>query len=208
MTDVDRLLSEYIEEHRKSGAIDPARYLEQLQGVDRVELEALIDGFLEHAPRRPWSAEAYAQSSAAALVDRLDRTLHGASGRWPTVLPALRDKAKLRRNELVKRLATALGVEGREKKVETYYHQMEQGLLPAQGVSSRVLEALGEIVGASAEALRRAGQASAAPPAPASPGVAFARTAPAAGSDVVVDQLRSEPADEPWDDVDQLFRGG
>src|SRR5438046_2361078 len=43
-------------------------------------------------------------------------------------------------------------------KVEGYYHEMEQGLLPSAGVSSRVLEALGEIVGASAQFLREVGE--------------------------------------------------
>ena len=206
MTDVDRLLSEYIEEHRKAGSADPRRYLEQVDGVDRKELEALIGGFLERAPRRRWDPTAYPQSSASVLVDRLDRTLHGASGRWPTVLPALRDKAKLRRNELVKRLATALGVEGREKKVETYYHEMEQGLLPARGVSMRVLEALGEIVGASADALRRAGESARWPAPPPASAPVFARTA--AGAPPAEPARAAERPDVEWDEVDQLFRGG
>ena len=42
-----------------------------------------------------------------------------------------------------RRLAERLGVTSREAKVERYYHEMEQGLLPPAGVSDRVLDALG-----------------------------------------------------------------
>ena len=55
-------------------------------------------------------------------------------------------------------LAARLGAEGQSEKVGAYYHQMEQGLLPASGVSDSVLEALGRIVGDRAEALRKAGE--------------------------------------------------
>ena len=59
----------------------------------------------------------------------------------------------------VDRLAAALGVENKREKVAGYYHEMEQGLLPAAGVSDRVLEALGRIIGETAHALRDAGRA-------------------------------------------------
>ena len=64
----------------------------------------------------------------------------------------------MRRAELVSRLAAELGAGDREAKVAGYYHAMEQGTLPAAGVSDRVLEALGRIVGESAAALRAAGR--------------------------------------------------
>jgi len=207
MTDVDRLFTEFKQQYRDAGSADPRRFLEQLDGVDRRELEVLLKGFLERAPRRRWDPDAYAQSPASVLVDRLDRSLHGQSGRWPSVLPALRDKAKLRRTDLVKRLATALGVEGREKKVEAYYHEMEQGLLPASGVSARVLEALGEIFGAPAEALRRAGESPRGPASEQTDAVVFARVAPAPSAEITP-HSPGRPSEEQWDEVDQLFRGG
>src|SRR5437667_88545 len=52
MTDVDRLLREYIEEHRAGGEADPLAYVERLEGTDRAELEALIDAYLARAPAR------------------------------------------------------------------------------------------------------------------------------------------------------------
>lgn len=209
MADVDRLLSEYIQEHKREGSADPLRYLDQVEGGDRHELTALIDGYLARAPRRAWDPDAYARSGASALVDRLDRALHGESGRWPTLLPELREKRRLARSELVKRLAAALGVTGREDKVAAYYHEMEQGLLPARGVSERVLDALAEIVGAPAEALRRAGEAASQGGAPPAPGAVFTRmSAPAEVMEEALPVAGSPARAEPWDEVDQLFRGG
>src|SRR5205814_651527 len=102
-----------------------------------------------------------------------------------------------------------LGVGNRPEKVAAYYHQMEQGLLPASGVADRVLEALGQLVGESAEALRDAGKALQ-PPGDAAtpPAAAFARHA---YSDAGMESpgTTAEPAQPAeWDEVDELFRGG
>lgn len=217
MSDVDRLLSEYIEEHRAGGEADPVRYLEQLEGTDREELATLLDAYLQRTPAKEWDAEAYRGSAAERLTESLHKALTGQAGLWPVMLPRLRERAKVKRAELVEKLAQALGIGDRSEKVASYYHEMEQGSLEASGVSSRVLEALSGIVGASAESLRRAGQslaegtalgedrmdaaftrlqsrASAAdaemPATPASPGTA------------------RSPEQAEWDEVDQLFRGG
>ena len=209
MTDVDRLLQEYLAAHRAREDVDPGDYLARAQGAERKELAALIDAYLARAPRREFDADAYRASGMADNVGRLSRSLTGASGLWPSLLPRLRTSAQLKRSELVEHLTSALGVGGREDKVADYYHQMEQGLLPSEGVSDKVLEALGGILGRSAEALREAGTAAspggAASSPPAAP--AFARTTRA-------DQEAAPPAeaaaglpDERWDEVDELFRG-
>ena len=138
------------------------------------------------------------------------RLLTGEAGLWPSLLPWLRDRAKVRRGELVKRLAEALGVGDREPKVAAYYHQMEQGQLPSAGVSNRVLEALGRIVGASTEALRRAGEPLGEGPEAGGREAVFARTARVEQA-YEADQApaAAAPAREAeWDEVDELFRGG
>ena len=76
---------------------------------------------------------------------------------WPSLLPQLRNRARLKRADLVAQLAARLGAEGQGEKVGLYYHQMEQGLLPASGVSDSVLEALGRIVGYGAECAPQGG---------------------------------------------------
>ena len=158
MPDVDELLKQYIEEHRAGGEADPRGYLERVQGTDRAELEALIDAYLMRSPGQPWDEDAYAGSPAERLVESLHESLAGASGSWPVLLPQLRNGARIRREELVNRLAAALGVAGREEKVAYYYNQMEHGKLPPVGVSDRVLEALAGIVDTTKEALREAGR--------------------------------------------------
>jgi hypothetical protein len=208
MTDVDRLLADYIAEHRAGGGADPREYLARASPGHRSELAALIDTYLAHAPRRPFDEAAFRGSRAERTVDELERALAGEAGLWPALLPRLRDRVGLKRSELVDRLAAALGVSDRKDKVGHYYHEMEHGLLPAQGVSDRVLGALGELVGETAQALRDAGQALT-PPGEGRPAatVAFARRAWAepAGAPPPSAQL---PPEAEWDEVDELFRGG
>ena len=209
MTDVDRLFADYVAEHRAGGQADPREYLSLASPAHRTELGVLIDAYLARAPRQPLDQAAFGGSGAERTVDELERAIAGQAGLWPAVLPRLRDRAGLKRSTLVRRLASALGVADRQSKVAGYYHEMEQGLLPSRGVSDRVLESLGEIVGESARALREAGEAVRPPdqgPATAST-AAFARRAytDTAGS--------PSPASPPirqgeWDEVDELFRGG
>jgi hypothetical protein len=92
--------------------------------------------------------------------------------------------------------------------VARYYDEMEQGLLPAGGVSDRALDALGQILGETAERLRDAGRSLAIPA--GGPDVALAALAYSM-------PIEAAPAARPaaaavggsgWDEVDQLFRGG
>ena len=174
---------------------------------------ALIDAYLARAPRRSWDAEAFRGSAAEAMAEALEKSLDGVAGLWPAVLPGLRERARLKRSDLVARLADALDVSDRREKVAEYYHRMEQGTLAAGGVSDRVLDALGKLVGTSAAALRGAGQATVQPGGAApGAGAVFARTAqpdeawpdPAAPGP----QPAAPASREQLDDVDRLFTGG
>lgn len=209
MSDVQRLLAEYIAEHRSGGAADPQAYLVRAPSQDRASLAALIDSYLVRVPRGPFDPHRYRGSSAERTVDELDRALRGQSGLWPALLPQLRHRAGLKRSELVDRLAGALGAADRATKVASYYHQMEQGLLPAGGVSDRVLDALGQLIGETAGSLREAGRSLGGPAAGAAPATAaFARraTADAVPAAPPHRPVLSEPTE--WDEVDELFRGG
>ena len=204
MTDVERLFADYKALQQGGGAADPRPFLERLEGTDREQLAGLIDAYLARAARRPGSMPA----PAAAVAESLERSLAGSSGLWPSLLPRLRNRARIRRADLVAELAARLGAQAQQPKVASYYHQMEQGLLPASGVSDAVLEALGRIVGYGAEGLRRAG----AMPAPGGPapaaGAVFTRPAP---GDVPAPEAGAQPGppgEAEWDQVDRLFRGG
>ena len=207
MTDVDRLLADYIAEHHAGGEADPREYLSRASPEQRTELAALIDAYLARAPRQKFVEAKFRGSRAERTVDELERAIAGKAGLWPALLPQLRDRAGLKRSELVERLASALGVGDRRDKVAGYYHEMEQGLLPATGVSDRVLEALGRIVGETTQALRDAGQAlTPSGEGPAAPAAAFARRAYAEPSGAPSPGTQPRPSGE-WDEVDELFRG-
>lgn len=210
MSDVERLLAEYKEVHRSGGDADPRPFLARTSGVERELLATLIDAYLERASRRAFDAAAFHDSPSAAVADSAQRTLAGSAGLWPVLLPRLRNQARIKRADLVAELAARLGAQSQQEKVAAYYHEMEQGLLPASGVSDTVLEALGRIVGYGREALRSAGQM----PAPGGPapeaGAVYARTtrfgAPPAEADGLAAARSREP--EEWDEVDRLFRAG
>jgi len=205
-SEMDRLLGEYMSEHRTGGEADPTRYLDQVQGADRAELAALIDGFLARQPRRSFDAAAFRGSSAEPLVESLDASLRGQAGLWPALLPRLRSDAQLKRSVVVERLAEALGAAEQLEKVAGYHHQMEQGLLPPAGVSDRVLDALARILNVSAVALRHAGEAITPAGAGLSGEAVFARAAPAPDADRA-SEPKASAGETARDDIDRLFLG-
>jgi hypothetical protein len=158
MAEVDKLFNDYVAEHRAGGVADPLAFLDRVDGTDRDELAVLIDAYLETSPGQPWDPARYEGSAAQRFAEDMHESLGGVSGLWPVLLPRLRERAQIKRAELVRRLAGALGVGGQTEKVAGFYHGMEQGSLDSSGVSTQVLEALAGIVGSSAEALRRAGE--------------------------------------------------
>jgi hypothetical protein len=211
MSDVDQIFSEYIERQLAGERPDALAYLDRLQGPEREELGDLIDAYLLAAPRDPFDGEAFKGSAAERAVESIQRSLRGESGLWPAILPRLRRDAQVKRSELVERLAAALGAAGKEEKVGRYYHDMEHGLLPSAGVSERVLEALGAIVGQSAEALRQAGAALGAGGPAGQSAPVFARTGrPDAAKGPLPEPAAAEAAGaerSAWDEIDTLFRG-
>ncbi len=210
MADAFQLLEDYIAAHRADDEADPLQWVDRADGRDRDLLAELIDSYLERAPGREWDAEGFKQSGLAVFAERVNESLYSQAGTWPVILPSLREQAEVKRSEVVSRLAQALGAESKQTKVGAYYHGMEQGSLPAEGVDDSVLSALGSILGASADALRRAGRAvvplggtamdAAAP--------AFARTAEPASAPAHDEAFAAASAVDDWDEVDRLFRGG
>jgi len=220
MSDVDRLFDQYRGQHRAGGGADPRQFLEQLEGVDRAELAALIGAYLERAPGRTWDAAEFAGSRGERLTERIAAGWEEeaeAPVAWHELLPELRAKVKIKRADLVDRLAGAIGAPEQTTKVAAYYHQMEVGKLPSEGVSNRVLQALAGILGETAEKLRAAGSVTTAGGGEqqVDARVAFARTAvqhpqyaeetPEAAQPEVAS---AAPIEDEDDLVDRLFTGG
>ena len=135
------------------------------------------------------------------------------SGAWPELLPRLRNQARIKRRELVERLAGALGfgAESQIAKVGDYYNRMEHGQLPASGVAAKVTDALATILDTGAGRLRAAGARTDA--APGGPQAAFARTATPDAEfaeepllDADADEIAPAPAAR--DEIDALFLDG
>lgn len=214
MTDVNRLLRDYIERYEAEGAPDPSDLLAQVEGSDRARLIALIEGYLEHAAPTPdWDPEAFEGSLAERATERLVEAWEAESAALPRELVALRKRAELPRPALVEQLAAALGFPKQTERVAVYYNAMEHGNLPPAGVSAKVFDALASILDTSAEALRKAGEA-VAPSAGGEPGAAFARETrateaadQAAPSPGLASRRAEEPGQEP-DELDRLFTGG
>jgi hypothetical protein len=207
MTDVDRLLRDYIERFESEGSVDPSDLMEKLGADERAKLSTLIEGYLEHAARaQQWDPEAFEGSVADRAVQRAAEAWAAEAGELPVELVRLRNERKITREDLVTRLADALGVSGARGKVASYYHRLERGLLPTEGVSAKVWDALANLLGTSSDSLRDA--AASAPSAEQATGVAYARLSRA-------DKGQASPAaaspgrvpDEP-DEVDRLFTGG
>jgi hypothetical protein len=209
MSDVDRLLAQFKADFEAGGTMLPSDVLARVEGSERRELEALIDGYLVHAPRRAFDRAAFAASPAADLAEELATALEVEANTWHTVLPRLRHAAQLSRANLVARLTEALGVPGQEEKVAVYYHRMERGALEPTGVSQRVLSALAQLLGSTVERLREASSALAHPP---TADAAFARSvehddehAAMLHEAPVAARARARATD---DEVDRLFTGG
>ncbi len=159
MADLDRLIEEFKADYEAGRPTDVLGFVERAPAEQRQELTDRLDAYLMDAPRRRWDPAAYEGSLAQAAVERVHESIEGVSGSWPELLPQLRNRARIKRRDVVARLAAALGFESEPQieKIGAYYHQMEHGTLPATGVSARVIEAIAAIVGTSAETIRVAG---------------------------------------------------
>jgi hypothetical protein len=210
MATVDELFDQFRAAYGAGEDADPRRFLDRVSGLERRELEALIDGFLSQDPGRAYDEAAFERFGEDPLRlsvrSRVEERL-GLAEDWTTLLKRARTEARIPRSTLVTRLAAALGVQAQERKVRDYYHQMELGVLPPRGVSDRVLEALGRIVGVPVERLRAAGERLA-PPGAGAGGPVFARTAASHPVPAPAASPRMRSPEETWDEVDRLFRGG
>ncbi|MGA7435746.1 MAG: hypothetical protein WBW44_09025 [Solirubrobacterales bacterium] len=213
---VDEIFAEYVISFQ-AGEGDPRPFMARVTGQDQAELEMLIDSYLSRAPGRQWDPEAFRGSAAERLVEPLTKSLMGQSGTWPVLLPGLRHKARIQREELVARLAEGLGVAKSTDRVWDYYHGMEQGTVSSDGVSDQVLNVLGKILGSGVQSLRQAGMVQT-PGGFAAEDAVFARVVPGTVKDMTVDQslgmpspVKGQPNKSTYRtdvEVDRLFTGG
>lgn len=221
MSTIDETFSEFTRAWLAGEEPDPVSALEGFSGTDRLELADLIDGFVElntgllkTGPVDP--AEFERAKASNPILQRIGRSVAGVSGVWPSMLPRLRERAQLNREDIVQRLSAELGNPQGAEKIGDYYHRMEWGDLPAAGVNDRVLEALARVLGSDAEALRQSGlrdesqgSGSFDDPAVTQARVqAFARFSAGENVDFTDFQTNAATDKSAWDETDTLFLGG
>lgn len=182
---------------------NPIDYLETVTGRDRLALDTMIDRYLtEDAPLRSFDPQAFAAAQETPLMQRIASVVADAPLAWPSLLPALRQQAGLRRVDLAEQLARDLDLAGHEPLVAAAYHEMEAGQLTSRTVKEPVLQALSRLLDTTIEGLRRAGEAVTPRPAAAA---GYARGA--AGDEALYRNALDALGDaEAQQRVDELFR--
>ena len=213
MAEIERLIDEFAADYEAGRDADPAKFLDRVEPGRRQELAERLDRYLMTAPTRRWDPKAFEGSLAQRASDRVYESLEGVSGTWPELLPHLRNQARIKRRELVERLAGALGfdAEPQIEKIGDYYNRMEHGRLPATGVSGRVIDALATVLGTDAERIRTAGSRIGESGEDAQ--TAFARTAfpdaELADADALAETAPAQsPGSATHDEIDALFLDG
>lgn len=207
MTHPDQILSEFIDAWNAGRRPDVDEFLGRVPDEQQAELAEEITTFLAFAPTPAYDEAALSALRADPAVAAAAQALAGESSQWPMLLPRLRERAGLSLADVARQVSSFLGLGGREEKTERYLADMERDALDPSGVSRRVLDALGRVLGTDATDLGSAGDAG-----------GWARPAPAllrgkadelqiSDLETLADAMTTDsPVD--WDEVDELFRGG
>ena len=206
MSDVDRLLADYIAEHRAGGEADPGAYLSRASSAERAELAALIDAYLARAPRQPFDQARFGGSTAERTVDELERAIAGRPGSGPPCCPGCVTVpgSSAARSSIGSRPRSASRTGARRSPATTTRWSRaccRRGRIRpgARGAwADRRRDRTGtQRRWASAHALRRG---------PRRAGGRFARRASAEPAGAPSPGTQPPPSGE-WDEVDELFRG-
>lgn len=203
MAGIDDLYDEFVRAWHDGLAPDVATFLARAPDDDRAALSSMLGTFVLVAPSvapTPERAAEIAQDPAflraLALVDDAEPTTWGAR------LAAARTRAGISVAELGRRFAASFGLEGREDRAAALLTRLESGDLEPAGVSERAASRLAELLEQSRDALRP-------PPAAA----ALFRADHDASEDygdvlLAAAAALNEQDGRPWDELDDLLRGG
>jgi transcriptional regulator with XRE-family HTH domain len=214
MTTVDALLSDFIDAWNAGRRPRVRDYLARApEGPLRDELADLIGFWLETAPAPALDEAARARVRAEPAVSQVLGAAGADAGLWPRLVPGLRAKAGLTIGEVAARIVERFGLgRGDEERAVDYLERMERGELEPARVSRRLLDALADLLGASAATLTDAG-ALGQSWRPAAAGGTLFRADADAGDWVAADiealsRAAMAPAPRELDELDRLFVGG
>lgn len=204
MTKVEDLFTNFRSAFEAGDDPNPRRFLEQVEGADRLALELRIDRYLnEEAPVRPLDVEALAEERASEEGQRM-ASLVAEPG--PADLLMARRLQDLTVADVAASLLDETGLSGatdvEKAKTAEYLDRLERGQMPP--ISERAVGALKKVLGVDFELFFVA----------FSPGTSFRMSAP----DEVVSQedieisnailtAYSTPGEHGRDRVDELFFG-
>ena len=213
-TDMDERFAAFTRSY-EAGNGDPLPFMEGLDEPGRRRFQLMVDDYLERNPEADRDLSRLKDPAIARLIGTVVPRLDGASGGMSTLVIDLREGRQLLQGDVVEALAADLDATDAEKeKIDDYYHDLEFGNLPAEGISAKLLASLGKILGTTGDKLKEAGQALGPWGSPAT-GLIFTRMADDA-EDVVMgeaSQAGKAPSgagrrSDPPDRIDQLFTGG
>jgi hypothetical protein len=214
MTSTERLLSEFIDAWNAGRRPRVVEYLGRVpEGAKRDELAEQIGTWLEVAPTPEYDPGTRAQIRGEPAVRHVFDAVGEDAGLWPAVIPQLRAGTGLSIRQLAARLVERFDLGGgSEDRAAEYLERMERGDLEAARVSRRLLDALGELLGASGRALADAGRLGGAVQATAASGALFrAGEEPAkwVARDIeALSRAAMTPAPPEMDELDRPFTGG
>jgi hypothetical protein len=214
MSSTEQVLSEFVDAWTAGRRPRVIEYLARVpDGPERDALAEQIGTWLEVAPAPPYDPATRAQIRAEPAVRHVLGAAGEDAGLWPTVLPQLRVNAGLSVPQVAARMVDRFGLGGgTADRAADYLERMERGELEAARVSRRLLDALGELLGASGATLAAAGRLGGAMR-PAAAGGTLFRAGEDAGAQVARDiealsRAAMRPAPPPMDELDRLFTGG
>ncbi len=205
MTSSEAVLSQYIDDWNAGRRPRVEDYLARVDAAQRDELAEQIATYVSWAPTPGYSPEVLHEIRSEPALAQLREATGRQGGLWSVVLPRLRARAGLGLTELGQRVHGALGLSGGEEKTARYLEDMERDRLDPHGVSQRVLDALGAVLGTSGRDLAEAGDLGAG----GRPAMALYREGPMdleALHELAGAAHERDPGD--LDEIDQLFRGG
>jgi hypothetical protein len=187
---VEKLFDEFVAARERGEQPDVPALLASA-GPEAEALGRLIDAYLRSAP-----TQAPDEETLLLMQARLE-------GEPPLLL--LRLRRKLGREAVVSALMSTLRLDpAKRRKVEGYYHELETGLLPTEGVDRSVWDALGGFLHANVRVLAGTGVTLRDLDVTA----AYLRQADVASVESAAPAPAAAPRASEWDEVDRLFTSG
>jgi GNAT superfamily N-acetyltransferase len=209
MTDLDRLVGEFVEDWNAGSRPDVDDFLRRAAPAERDELAERLGAWLLVAPTPDYDTGALAaiRAEPALAAARAAVADPDPAAEWSLALARARRRAGIGTRQLAARLAGALRLGDEAPRVAVYLERLEAGELDERRVSRRLVDALADALGDAGAAVRAA-----AAPAP-TPSVAWFRADDAAGEAFgdaleALSRAAATPAPASMDEVERLFCGG